>query len=68
MSLEDIFINVVDDELLGDDSPKKSKSGSRRKYDYQSRTREIGKDFARQLRENAANSSDSEQNDGSADA
>ena len=68
MSLEDIFINVVDDELLsGDDAPKKSKSSSRRKYDYQSRTREIGKDFARQLRENAA-SSDSDQNDGSAEA
>ena len=68
MSLEDIFINVVDDELLsGDDTPKKSKSSSRRKYDYQSRTREIGKDFARQLRENAA-SSDSDQNDGSAEA
>ncbi len=57
MSLEDIFINVVDDELIeADASAKKPKNAasSRRKYDYDSRRREEGKDLARKLREDAA--------------
>lgn len=66
MSLEDIFINVVDDELIESESvSKKPKNQSRRKYDYESRNREIGKNFARQLRESAAEkqaSSDTDNN------
>jgi len=57
MSLEDIFINVVDDELIeADATAKKPKSAasSRRKYDYESRKAEAGKDLARRLREDAA--------------
>ena len=52
MSLEDIFINVVDDELIAsDEGAKKSKATQRRKYDYESRQKELSRDIARQLRE-----------------
>ena len=65
MSLEDIFINVVEDELIApEENAKKSKATSRRKYDYESRTREIGRDIARQLRENASVASQSDNTDG----
>ncbi len=56
MSLEDIFINVVDDELMeADATAKKPKNAqqSRRKYDYESRRQAEGKDLARKLREDA---------------
>ena len=69
MSLEDIFINVVDDELIApEENTKKSKATSRRKYDYESRNREIGKDIARQLRENASEKAQKTETDDGADA
>ena len=65
MSLEDIFINVVEDELIApEENAKKPKATSRRKYDYESRNREIGRDIARQLRENASATSSGENTDG----
>ena len=65
MSLEDIFINVVEDELIeAEETVKKPKATSRRKYDYESRNREIGRDIARQLRENASVGSANETSDG----
>jgi ABC-2 type transport system ATP-binding protein len=65
MSLEDIFINVVEDELIApEENAKKPKATSRRKYDYESRNREIGRDIARQLRENASVGSANETSDG----
>ena len=70
MSLEDIFINVVDDELIApEENVKKSKATSRRKYDYESRNKEIGRDIARQFRENASEKTQStESTDGDANA
>ena len=63
MSLEDIFINVVEDELIApEENAKKPKATSRRKYDYESRNREIGRDIARQLREDATKKAQNTEN------
>ena len=65
MSLEDIFINVVDDELIDTDaSPKKPKNSasSRRKYDYESRKKDDGISFAKQLRKNAEEKQSEDEN------
>ena len=54
MSLEDIFITIVDDSV--DISNAKDIKGGRRKYDYESRRAEESKELARQIRANAENS------------
>ena len=61
MSLEDVFINIVDDSV---DVTQKNSKGGRRKYDYESRRAEEGRDIARQIRANA----ESAANDASEDA
>lgn len=56
MSLEDIFITIVDDSV--DITANKDVKGGRRKYDYESRRAEEGRDIARQIRANAESSSE----------
>ncbi len=51
MSLEDVFINIVDDSV---DITQKSAKGGRRKYDYESRKAAEEQDIVRQIRANAA--------------
>ena len=55
MSLEDIFITIVDDSV--DITNAKDMKNGRRKYDYESRRAEESKDIARQLRANAESNS-----------
>ena len=50
-SLEDIFINIVDDSV--DITSVKDAKGSRRKYDYESRKAEESRDIARRIKANA---------------
>ena len=57
MSLEDIFITIVDDSV--DITNTKDMKNGRRKYDYESRKAEESRDLARRIRANAeANNSD----------
>ena len=61
MSLEDIFITIVDDSV--DITASKDAKGGRRKYDYESRRAEEGRDIARQIRANAESASNNASED-----
>ena len=62
MSLEDIFITIVDDSV--DITNAKDMKGGRRKYDYESRRAEESKELARRIRANAeANNSENAEAD-----
>ena len=60
MSLEDIFITIVDDSV-NINTVKETNQG-RRKYDYESRKAEEERNIARQIMANANRSSDSAEN------
>ena len=61
MSLEDIFITIVDDSV--DITQGKEAHGGRRKYDYESRKAEEGKELARRMRADAENKNIGDGND-----